>query len=111
MEVPVGSVNVWMPLYWADYWYDTQDLTDSQHVVYWKTMSAYWASGGALPDKVFRSICKREFPRVADFYAFRDGKWHHKRIDKELAKARKLQKAAHEKAMKGVAARRAMGQI
>lgn len=102
----MAAVNVWMPMYWADYWYDTQHLNDHEHVAYQRTISAYWNTGEPLPDKVFRTLTGKWFPNVADFYRFRDGRWYHKRIDEELAKARANQKAAHIKAMKGVAARK-----
>ena len=107
----MGEINIWMPLYWAVFWYDTQHLNDHEIVAYMRTMSTYWNTGGPLPDRVFRDKCGKWFPNVADFYKFRDGGWHHKRIDAELAKAKKLHKAAKERSEKGVAARRALGQI
>ncbi len=111
MEVYVGGISAWMPFYWADFWYDTQHLNNRETVAYLRTMSAYWQSGEALPDKVFRMLCGSSFPVVADFYENRAGRWHHKRIDLELEKATKAYAIKYEKSMKGVAARRAKGQI
>lgn len=100
-----------MPLYCGDYLRDTVDLTHAEHGAYLLTMMAYWSGGESLPDRKFRSICGKEFERVQEFYSLCDGRWHHKRIDEELGKARANQRAARQKALKGVDARRKLGQL
>lgn len=105
----MAEVKAWMPLYCGDYLRDTVDLTHAEHGAYLLTMMAYWANGESLPDRKFRAICGKEFARVSEFYVKCDGRWHHKRIDEELGKAREMQRVAREKALKGVEARRMAG--
>jgi uncharacterized protein YdaU (DUF1376 family) len=105
----MNSHDVWMPFYWGDYWRDTVDLTNAEHGVYIRTIGAYWCRGESLPDKQFRAICGREFDRVSQFYVYVAGRWHHKRIDQELAKARARIEMSREKARKMVEAKRKLG--
>lgn len=100
------KIDVWMPLYIGDYLRDTVDLSHAEHGAYLLSMMAYWGNGESLPDRRFRSICGKEFERVAEFYSMVDGRWHHKRIDEELESARQRRDAAREKSLKGVAARK-----
>ena len=111
MEVRVKKVDVWMPLYCGDYLRDTLDLTHAEHGAYFLTMIAYWTNGEALPDSRFRAICGKEYKRVSEFYVWCDGRWNHKRIDEELAKARERIATAAEKVSKMVEARRKAGQL
>lgn len=107
----MNNASIWMPLYIGDYLGDTIDLTNAEHGAYLKSMMAYWRKGGALTHKELRAICGREVDRVCRFYITCDGLWHHKRIDEELKKAEARIQAAHDKAMKMVAARRRVGQL
>ena len=84
-----------MPLFVGDYLADTRDLSRSDHGGYMLLIMEYWAKGGPLPDddKILRRITlssryswKFLRQKVEKFFTVRDGKWHHKRIDSELAK-------------------------
>lgn len=101
----MADVKTWMPLYCGDYLRDTTDLSHAEHGAYMLTMMAYWVDGESLLDRKFRKLCGKEFGRVSEFYSLCDGRWHHKRIDEELAKANARQKMAIEKSKLGVAAR------
>lgn len=103
----VHKIDIWMPLYVGDYMKDTADLTRAEHGSYLLSMMTYWTNGESLPDNRFRAICGKEFERIKDFYSFVDGRWHHKRIDEELAKCRERMKKAKERSMKGVLAKQA----
>jgi uncharacterized protein YdaU (DUF1376 family) len=106
----MADIKAWMPFYCGDYLRDTIDLTRAEHGSYVLCIMAYWVNGESLTDKKFRAICGRELPRVSEFFVKCEGRWHHKRIDEELKKARDRQRVAHEKAIKGVEARRKAGQ-
>lgn len=95
-----------MPLYIGDYLKDTQDLSRAEHGTYLLVMMAYWSDGESLPDHKFRSICGKEFGRVSHFFSLESGRWHHKRIDEELEKARNRMAASKLKSRLGVLARR-----
>jgi uncharacterized protein YdaU (DUF1376 family) len=85
--------RAWMPLYIGDYLADTQHLTTTQHGAYLLLIMHYWQHGGLpkddeaiawisrlKPDQ-WRSNCK------AIAALFEPG-WKHKRIERELEKAR-----------------------
>jgi len=87
--------RAWMPLYIADYLADTQHLTTTQHGAYLLLIMHYWQHG-KLPDTdeaiarisrlkpdQWRSNCKA----IASM--FQPG-WKHKRIDRELDRARQI---------------------
>ena len=101
----MSRIDVWMPLYIGDYLKDTISLTRAEHGAYLLSMMEYWSKGESLPDRHFRGILGKEFARVSEFYSMVDGRWHHKRIDEELAKAREKLRKAQEKSKKGHLAR------
>jgi len=87
--------KVWMPLYIGDYLRDTQHLTPHQHGAYLLLIMHYWQHG-ELPNNQealarishqsrgeWRSNCQA----IAKLFL---PDWRHKRIDKELAKAKQL---------------------
>jgi uncharacterized protein YdaU (DUF1376 family) len=87
--------KAWMPLYIADYRADTAHLSAAQHGAYLCLIMHYWSTG-ALPQEdaaLARIACmtpsewKRNHAVIAGFFT---SKWTHKRIDKELAKAKEL---------------------
>lgn len=100
------KINIWMPLYVGDYLKDTTDLSHAEHGAYLLTMLAYWSAGESLPDRRFRSICGKEFERVSEFYSLEGGRWHHKRIDEELAAARERMTITVQRSRLGVLGRR-----
>lgn len=100
-----------MPLYVGDYMADTIGLGVRQHGAYLLAMMAYWQKGEALTSDELWKICGRDVDRICRFFVWCDERWHHKRIDEELARAADFMAKAHAKAMKGVEARRKLGQI
>lgn len=100
-----------MPLYIGDYLTDTMGLTKSEHGSYLLSLMAYWNKRESLDDREMREVSGREYERVIKFFVWENHRWHHKRVDEELSKAETQQRTAHEKAMKGVVARRALGQL
>lgn len=102
---------MWMPLYVGDYMADTIGLTPAQHGAYLLSLMAYWRRGEALTNSELQAITGKDFDRIAEFYILVDNRWHHKRVDIELSKARENFRKTKEKSEKGVSARRAKGQI
>lgn len=102
----MSQIKIWMPLFIGDYLADTIGLTNAEHGAYLLSMMAYWRKGESLTQKEMRAACGKDFERVTEFYVWCDHRWHHKRIDIELAKARERSEVARAKALKGVAARR-----
>jgi uncharacterized protein YdaU (DUF1376 family) len=82
---------IWIPLYIGDYLGDTLGLTLAQHGGYLLIIFSYWKNGGPLaePDAraVIRDASATDARRIASFFQIKDGFWHHKRIDEELARA------------------------
>lgn len=90
----------WMPLHIGVYLRDTPHLTREQHGAYLLLLMAYWTKGGPLPadDVQLAAIVKatpaewrkKLRPIIAPFFTERDGLWHQKRAEAELATAREL---------------------
>lgn len=87
-----------MPLYIGDYLSDTMHLTTEQHGAYFLLLLAYWKNRGPLPDddaqfcritRLMRDAWATHRTHIAPFFQIRDGFWHHKRVDLELAKAQR----------------------
>ena len=100
----------WMPLDVADYRADTMHLDAFEHGVYLLLIMHYWQTGG-LPDdddKLARICCctRAEFRRVRPVIEafFREG-WKHKRIEKELERAWKVNSAKQDRAREAANAR------
>lgn len=88
--------DTWMPFYVGDYLADTLHLNTLQHGAYLLLILAYWRSGEPLNDDdeelatITRSTVaewKKLRRSMVRFFHVDDGKWAHKRIDAELAKA------------------------
>ena len=99
-----------MPMYWGDYWRDTNHLSDAEHVSYLKLISHYWTHG-SLPDDDARlaRIAGRSYdewmgmkPMLQAF--FKHG-WKHSRVDKELQRQQMVSEANSHKARKAAATR------
>lgn len=90
-----GQTSAWMPLYVGDYLGDTQRLTTEQHGAYLLLILDYWRNGPPPDDDVvLQQITKCSVgawkkcrPAMARLFQVKDGAWHHKRIDAELAAA------------------------
>lgn len=100
----------WMPLDVADYRADTMHLDAFEHGVYLLLIMHYWQTGG-LPDddeKLARICCctRAEFRRVRPVIEafFREG-WKHKRIERELERARRVNMSNQDKAREAAHAR------
>lgn len=97
--------KAWMPIYPGDYLRDTVGLTLAEHGAYLLVILAYWSNGGPLDDAFAMRIASTEANRVRQFFKVKDNKWHHKRIDAELARSAKVIEA-RSKAGKAAAHRR-----
>jgi uncharacterized protein YdaU (DUF1376 family) len=94
----VEKVDVFMPFYVGDYLADTEDLIAEEHGAYILLMLNMWRRGGSLPDdeerlrriaKVDREHWPEVWAVVARFFEAADGRLTHKRLGRELDKARK----------------------
>jgi len=90
-----GAFNTWMPLYVADYLRKTTRLTTEQHGAYCLLIMDYWVNG-ALPDddtalaQIVRlpiNTWRKHRDVIQLFFAVKDGKWTHDRIEDERMKA------------------------
>lgn len=107
------KVDIWMPLYIADYLSATSRLTTEQHGAYLLLLMDYWKSG-APPDNdvVLAQITKLSPDAWANartmlepFFEVQDGAWFQPRVESEMAKANHNKKANKERGMKGAQAR------
>lgn len=104
----------WMPLHIGKYLANTSHLTRDQHGAYLLLLMAYWTNGGPL-DAIDAQLAatvratpaewRKLRPVIARFFLEQDGKWHQKRADEELAKARAKQEAKARAGAKGAANR------
>lgn len=88
----------WFPFYARDYLADTRHLSLSEHGAYLLLMTAYYNSGGKLPQNEvqMQKICMAVAPDeqaavlqvLEEFFELREGHYHHARIDMELEKQR-----------------------
>ena len=89
------KVDIWMPLYIADYLSSTSRLTTEQHGAYLLLMMDYWKNG-APPDndQILAQITKlspiawtNARTRLQPFFEVSDGIWIQRRIESEMVKA------------------------
>lgn len=107
----MNKTPIWMPLYIGDYLGDTIGMSNSEHGSYLLSMMSYWRKGESLTPVELKDICGKDIDRVCRFYVMEGGRWHHKRIDFELAIAENNMKKFQDKAAKMVEARRKLGQL
>lgn len=90
--------DIWMPLYIEDWDRDTSHLDCEQDGAYGRLVRQYWKTG-PLPDddamlsrtvRMERSRWRKVRPTIAAFFEIREGKWFHKRVDEEMARASAL---------------------
>jgi len=107
------KVDIWMPLYIADYLSATSRLTTEQHGAYLLLLMDYWKSG-APPDNdaVLAQITKLSPDAWANartmlepFFEIKDGAWFQSRVENEMVKANHNKKANKERGLKGAQAR------
>lgn len=104
------KIDVWMPLYIADYLGDTTHLTTEQHGAYFLLLMACWKQGGVLADndaalaataRLGLAQWRKHRPVIQAFFTAQVGQWSHKRISEELAKAEKLSLARSQTGSRG----------
>ena len=109
-----NEADIWMPFNVGDYLKDTARLDTLAHGAYILLILDYWVSGGPLPDDDYqlRNITKispHNWKKIRfiieKFFIVKDGVWHHKRIDAELAKALINMENARIRGKKGADAR------
>ena len=108
------KVDIWMPLYPRDYLAHTGRLTTEQHGAYLLLIIDYWMLG-ALPDDdaILMRVTKMSAESWvtsgpilrAMFTQGPDGRLFHKRIEKELEKARASKQVAVTRAKKAAESR------
>ena len=90
--------DIWMPFYAGDYLRDTGHLSTEQHGAYLLMLLHYWCTGAPLPADDTQLACitrlgtegwPKHRPMLTAFFEQRDGMLIHKRVEIELAKAKK----------------------
>jgi len=109
------KVDIFMPLYVADYDRDTSDLSFEEHGFYGALLRALWVRGGSLVlDRERLARMLRTDPKTFDrlwaatshfFTQGEDGTLSQKRLSVELEKALGLRRAASEGGKRSAAAR------
>lgn len=88
--------DIWLPLNVGDYLKDTMHLSRADHGAYLLLIMHYWMRQGPIPDdpEYIRSVTKcdvRTYTKmirsIAPFFDIRDGYWHHRRVDRDIAEA------------------------
>jgi len=90
-----SKVDIWMPLYVADYLSATSRLTTEQHGAYLLLLMDYWKNGpppdndGVLAQitRLSPSAWSNARTMLEAFFQVQSGQWSHHRVDEELAKA------------------------
>lgn len=110
------KVDIFMPMFVADYLADTTDLSTEEHGAYLLLMFAAWRSDGVLPNDPRRlaRIAKVPFERWPDmweaigrFFSVTSAFVSQGRLAKELARAKAQKEAAIERGRRGAAAKAA----
>jgi len=84
-----------MPMYWGDYFADTHHLSTLEHGAYVLLIAYYWQHERLPTDpedlrkicKISRHLWKKISPKLAHFF---EPGWRHRRVEKELEKAKVL---------------------
>jgi uncharacterized protein YdaU (DUF1376 family) len=87
--------KAWMPMYWGDYFADTRHLTTLQHGAYLLLIGHYWQHGELPTDEAaLAKICglngkqwASNCQAIAKLFL---PQWRHKRIERELEKAKNI---------------------
>ena len=108
-----SKVDIWMPLYIADYLADTSRLTTEQHGAYLLLLIDYWRNG-PLPDDdvVLAQITRMSHDAWSNsrstlqaFFKQESSKWIHGRVEAELSKAKHNSEANSRRAKAAAQAR------
>jgi uncharacterized protein YdaU (DUF1376 family) len=96
------KADIWMPLYVADIIADTMHLSTAEFGAYMLLICAYWRRKAPLQDdertlsatvRVAVSEWGALRSSLAPFFQIEDGMWKHKRVEHELAEARRRYEA------------------
>ena len=99
----MSNKDIWFSFYINDYLGDTMHLTTEQHGAYFLLLLAYYRNGGPLPADYSRLAAitrlpleqfKKHAPILLEFFQEIDGKWKHKRSDREMQESAKRKKKA-----------------
>lgn len=102
--------DAWMPMYWGDYHRDTKHLKTVDHGAYMLLISHYWCSGGPINDDneemaTIAGLTVKEWlpvrKKLVRLFVVDDGLWHHKRVDFELHKAKRISDARQKAGKRG----------
>jgi uncharacterized protein YdaU (DUF1376 family) len=107
------KVDIWMPLYVADYLSATSRLTTEQHGAYLLLLMDYWKNGPPPDnDGVLAQITKlspdawsNARTMLQGFFQQHSGQWLHGRVEQELAKANHNKEVNFRRAKAGADAR------
>lgn len=107
------KIDIWMPLYVADYLSATSRLTTEQHGAYLLLLMDYWKNGPPPDnDSVLAQITKLSPDAWANartmlqpFFQVIDGAWVQARVEHEMNRAAQNKKANKERGLKGAQAR------
>jgi uncharacterized protein YdaU (DUF1376 family) len=112
-NIMATKVDIWMPLYIADYLSATSRLTTEQHGAYLLLIMDYWKNG-APPnnDQVLAQITKlspdawsNARSMLQPFFEVHDGLWVQHRIESEMVKAKHNKQANVKRGKAGAEAR------
>jgi uncharacterized protein YdaU (DUF1376 family) len=109
------KVDIWMPLYVAEWDLSTGHLTNEQDGAYGRLVRWYWREGGppSDDDEELASIVRVDVktwrkslrPKLAKFFDIRDGKWWHSRVEATIDEWAARREKASIRASKGAAGR------
>ena len=108
-----SKVDIWMPLYVADYLSATSRLTTEQHGAYLLILMDYWKNGpppdndGVLAQitRLSPSAWSNARTMLEAFFQVESGQWSHHRVDEELAKANHNKEVNRRRGVAGAAAK------
>lgn len=93
------SGKPWYPMYWKDFMADTAELSNDELGAYVRLLGHYYIKGEPLPDNDARlrriaGMTKYKFENFREifsrYFSKQGENFHHKRADKEIAKASDL---------------------
>ncbi len=102
----MGKVDIWMPMFWKDYFADTPFLDAEQHGIYLQLIGRYWISEG-LPDdcealaRLVGSTAEKVEKVLDEFFIRKKGKIVNVRAEKELKKSKVRREKSQENGRKG----------
>ena len=108
-----AKVDIWMPLYVADYLSATSRLTTEQHGAYLLLLMDYWKNGPPPDNDGVLAQITRLSPvawsnartMLEAFFQVESGQWSHHRVEQELAKANHNKEVNRRRGVAGAAAK------